>query len=93
MTATIAARGLLLRRLADGGVDEELRRHLERMRRFFFRCWAALDELYMTPAADPSKLEIWRLAPPHSPESRKAADHDRAALDTLLFWARLRRIM
>ncbi len=30
----------------------------------------------------------WREAPPHSPERRKANDHDRA-LDMLAFWLRL----
>ncbi len=74
-----------------GDVDEELRR-LERLRRFCFRRWAALDELYLTPAPDPTKLERWREAPPHSLGSCKAADHDRA-LDTLLFWARVQRSM
>ena len=91
MTTTITdhmERERLIRRLADGDVDEGLARHLERLRRFFFRPWAALDELYLTPEPAPSKLARWREAPPHSPESRKAADHDRA-LDTLLFWARV----
>ena len=68
----------LLRRLAEGDVDEKMRRALERMRKFFFGPWAALDELYLYPGADPSKLKLWREAPPHSPESRKVADHDRA---------------
>jgi hypothetical protein len=73
-------------------VDEELRRRFERLRRFCDRRRAALDELYLTPAPDPTKLERWREAPPHSLESSKAADHDRA-LDTHLFWARVQRSM
>jgi hypothetical protein len=82
---TTTQRERLLLRLAEGDVDGELGRALERMRKFFFRSWAALDELDLSPGADPSKLKLWREAPPHSPESRKVADHDRA-LDTLAFW-------
>lgn len=67
-------------------MDEELGRSLERLKRFFFRPWAAMDELYLSPGADPSKLLSWRRAPTHSPESRKARDFDRA-LEMLTFWA------
>jgi hypothetical protein len=43
---------------------------------FFIGPWAALDELYLSPGADPSKLARWRKAPPNSEESQKAADFD-----------------
>jgi hypothetical protein len=59
-------------------VDEELRQAIERLRRFFFDLWAALDEVYLSPGADRSKLARWRKAPPNSAESQKAADFDRA---------------
>jgi hypothetical protein len=69
----------LLRRLAEGDVeDEELRQAIERLRRFFIGPWAALDEVYLSPGADRSKLARWRKAQPNSDESQKAADFDRA---------------
>lgn len=86
MTITVSLqRELLLRRLLDHDLDEDLSRSLERLRRFFFKPWAALDELCLSPGADPSKLLRWRRAPSHSPEWRKARDFDRA-LEILAFW-------
>lgn len=63
----------LIERLRGG----ELEADVERLRRFFFKPWAALYELYLSPNADPTKLERWREAPAHSPDRCKAA-YDRA---------------
>ncbi len=72
-------------RLSEGDVDDELNRCPERLRLFFFRAWASLDELYPSPGADPSKLARWREAPGWSPEGRKAADFGRS-VNMLAFW-------
>ncbi len=75
----------LLRRLRAGELTEDV----ERLRRFFFRSWAALHELYLSPNGDPSKLERWRSAPAHSPDARKVHDYERA-IRTLLLWKGMR---
>ncbi len=75
----------LVRRLKRG----ELARDVDRLRRFFFKPWAAVHELYLSPEADPSRLERWRSAPAHSPESVKATAYDRA-IRTLMLWESMR---
>ncbi|MDP9438137.1 MAG: hypothetical protein M3P49_05275 [Actinomycetota bacterium] len=62
---------------------------MDRLRRFYFKSWAALYELYLSPNGDPGKLERWRSAPAHSPESVKANAYDRA-IRTLLLWESMR---
>ncbi len=62
---------------------------MDRLRRFFFKPWAALHEIHLSPDADPYKLERWREAPAHSPESVKATAYDRA-MRTLLMWEAMR---
>ncbi len=76
----------LIRRLRRGEMEADV----ERLRRFFFRQWAVVHELYLSPEADPEKLERWRSAPTHAPDWIKARDHDRA-IRALLLWEAMRR--
>ncbi len=75
----------LVRRLTRG----ELEADVDRLRSFFFRQWAAVYELYLSPEADPSRLDRWRSAPDHSEDWIKARDHDRA-IRTLMLWEAMR---
>lgn len=76
----------LIERLRNGELEEDV----DRLRRFFFKQWAAVHELYLSPNGDPSKLERWRSAPLHDPDRIKARDHERA-IRTLLLWESMRR--
>lgn len=75
----------LVERLRNG----ELEADVDRLRRFFFKPWAAFSEIHLSPNGDPEKLERWREAPAHSPESVKASAYDRA-IRTLLLWQAMR---
>ncbi len=75
----------LIERLRNG----ELGADVDRLRRFFFKPWAALYEIHLSPNGDPSKLERWRSAPLHDPDRIKASAYDRA-ISTLLMWEAMR---
>jgi hypothetical protein len=58
--------------------DDRLYQATERMQKNFFHLWKVLEELYLSPHSDPSKLHAWRQAPEGSEEWRKAKQHDQA---------------
>jgi hypothetical protein len=58
--------------------EDALYQTVERMRKNFYHLWKVLDELYLAPRSDPSKLEAWRSAEEGSQEWRKARFHDQA---------------
>lgn len=61
-----------------GRRDDRLYQAVERLRKNFYHLWRVLDELYLSPHSDPSRLELWRRAPEGSAECRKARRRDEA---------------
>lgn len=64
--------------LLQGLNTDPLYQALERMKKNSYHLWKVLNELYLSPHSDSSKLGAWRISPEGSQERRKALFHDKA---------------